>query len=142
VPEALAGLRPAPVPMCAELEMELMDLEEDERAAFMQDAGLEEMSAGRIIGACREALGLRTFFTAVSDKLQAWGIEGGMTAPQAAGKVHSDMEHGFIRAEVVGFQEVLACGGFKEARSAGRLRMEGRDYEVQDGDLITFHFSR
>jgi hypothetical protein len=142
VPEALAGLEPPPLPICAELEMELMDLEQDERAEFMRDAGLKEMSAGRIIRACRGALGLRTFFTDVGDKLQAWDVGGGTAARGAAGHIHSDMERGFIRAEVVGHEEVLACGGVKEARSAGKLRMEGRDYEVRDGDLITFHFSR
>ena len=140
--EGLDALAPPPVPICAELEMELMDLEEDERAAFVEDAGLEEMASGQMIRACYEALGLRSFFTCVSDKLRAWTVQGGTDAKSAAGKIHTDMEKGFIRAEVVSFQDLAATASLKEARAAGKVRMEGRDYEVRDGDVITFHFSR
>lgn len=142
VPKGLADLDPAPIPVCAELEMELMDLPEDERAEFAVDAGLTEPASGRIIRACYELLGLRSFFTHVSDQLRAWTVAGGTLAPQAAGKIHTDMEQGFVRAEVVSFDDLVACGGVKEARAAGKLRMEGRDYEVQDGDVITIHFTR
>ncbi len=142
LPAPLASLDPPPVPICAELEMELMELAPDEREAFLEAAGLEEMAAGRLIRTCCRALGLRTFFTCVSDKLQAWTVRAGASAREAAGRIHSDMERGFIRAEVVGCGDLLGCGSLKEAKSAGRVRMEGRDYEVQDGDVITFHFSR
>jgi hypothetical protein len=138
----LEGLEPPPIAVCAELEMELMDLPEGERRAFMAEAGLEELAAGRVIRACYEAAGLRSFFTHVSDKLRAWTVEGGATAREAAGKVHTDMEKGFIRAEVAACEDLCACGGLKEARAAGKLRMEGKDYEVRDGDVITFHFAR
>ncbi len=141
LPEA-PGVEPKPEPICAELEMELMELDEDDRQVFLEDAGLEQMAAGRIIRASYEALGLRSFFTYVSDQLRAWTVRAGTCAPEAAGKIHSDMQEGFIRAEVVGQGELIECGGLKEARAAGKLRMEGRDYEVQDGDVITFHFSR
>lgn len=138
----LEKLEPPPVPMCAELEMELMELEEEDRVVFMEDAGLEEMAAGRIIRACYDLLDLRSFFTCVSEELRAWTIRAGATARQAAGKIHSDMEEGFIRAEVVACEDLIECGSLKEARSQGVLRMQGKDYEVQDGDVVTFHFSR
>jgi hypothetical protein len=141
IPE-LDRLEPAPIAMCAELEMELMDLQPAERAAFMADAGLKEMASGRIVRACYELLGLRSFFTHVSDKLRAWTIEAGTSAKGGAGKIHTDMEKGFIRAEVVSFDDLKACGSLKEAKARGKVRMEGKDYVVQDGDVITFHFSR
>jgi GTP-binding protein YchF len=141
-PEGLGDLEPAPIAVCAELEMELMDLPEDERAEFAEDAGLTEPASGRIIRACYGLCGLRSFFTHVSDQLRAWTVEGGALAPEAAGKIHTDMERGFVRAEVVSFEDLIACGGLKEAKSSGRLRMEGKDYEVQDGDVITMHFTR
>jgi len=138
----LEGIEPPPIPICAELEMEIMELdEEEEREMFLQEAGLQEPAASRVIRACYDLLSLRTFFTHVSGKLRAWTIEAGATAPESAGKVHSDMEEGFIRAEVVSFEHLIECGSVKEARAAGKLRMEGKDYEVQDGDVITFHFS-
>ena len=138
----LERLEPPPMPMCAELEMELMALEEADRAAFMADVGLTEMASGRIIRACYEVLGLRTFFTHVSDKLRAWTVVAGSSARVAAGKIHTDMERGFIRAEVVHFEDLKAAGSLKEARARGKVRMEGKDYVVQDGDVITFHFTR
>jgi len=141
-PEGLAGLEPPPIAVCAELEMELMELAPDERAAFMADAGLSELATGRVIRACYDALGLCSFFTHVSDKLRAWTVPAGIDARSAAGAVHTDMEKGFIRAEVVSFADLQACGSLKDARAAGKLRMEGKDYPVQDGDVITFHFSR
>jgi GTP-binding protein YchF len=139
----LEALVPPPVKMCAKLEDELMELDEQDRAAFMDDAGLRQMAAAGLIRACFEAAGLVTFFTAVGSKeVHAWIAQAGSTAPQAAGKVHSDMEHGFIRAEVVSYEDLAACGSLKEARAHGKMRMEGKDYVVRDGDVITFHFSR
>jgi hypothetical protein len=131
-----------PIPVCARLELELMGLEEDERAAFLEDAGLKEMACGSIIRACYGLLELRSFFTYAANKVRAWTVEAGAGAKAAAGRVHTDMERGFIRAEVVSFEELKACGSVKEARARGKIRMEGKDYEVQDGDVITFHFSR
>jgi hypothetical protein len=139
----LEKIEPPPIPICAELEMEIMELDDEEdREVFLQEAGLEQPAAGRVIRACYDLLDLRTFFTHVHGQLRAWTVEAGATAPEAAGKVHSDMQEGFIRAEVVSTEDLLACGSGKDARSAGKLRMEGKDYEVQDGDVITFHFSR
>ncbi len=134
-------VEPAPIPVCAELEMELMDLGEQDRAAFMKDAGLDELGATRLVHACYHAFGLASFFTCVSDKLRAWTVQAGADARTAAGKIHSDMEAGFIRAEVVGFENLNECGSFKEARNQGKLRMEGKDYVIQDGDVVTFHFT-
>ena len=143
-PEAVlpGGAAPAPIAVCAELEMELMELDEAERGEFLEDAGLHEPASGRVIRACYEALGLRSFFTHVSDKLRAWTVPGGTSARDAAGRIHTDMQKGFIRAEVVSFEDLAACGSLKAARAAGTLRMEGKDYEVQDGDVLTIHFSR
>jgi GTP-binding protein YchF len=142
VPSELADAGVTVVPICAELEMELMELSEEERRAFMEDAGLDQLAAGRLIEACREALGLRAFYTCAGKTVQAWSVPGGTDARSAAGKIHTDMEKGFIRAEVVAFYDLAECGSVKEARSRGKLRMEGKEYEVQDGDVITFHFSR
>ncbi len=139
-PPAVEGLQP--VPICAELEMELMDLDADERGAFLEDAGLAEMASGRVIRACYGAAGLCTFFTHVSDKLRAWTVPVGTPARQAAGRIHTDMEKGFIRAEGVSCADLLVAGSLKDAKSVGRLRMEGKDHEIQDGDVVTFHFSR
>jgi len=141
-PPQFPELDPPPVAVCAEFEMELMDLEEDERAAFMAESGLEELATGRVIRACYDALELRSFFTHVSEKLRAWTVPAGTDARSAAGRIHTDMEKGFIRAEVVSFGDLAACGSLKDARAAGKVRMEGRDYAVQDGDVITYHFTR
>jgi GTP-binding protein YchF len=138
---ALERLSPPPVKTCAELEKELMDLDEDERGLFMDDAGLEEMAAGEVIRACFETAGLISFLTVGPDEVRSWTIKRGTQAPGAAGAIHSDFEKGFIRAEVVSFDELDEAGSWKEARSRGDVRMEGKDYVVQDGDVIVFHFS-
>lgn len=140
--EELEALSPPPLAMCAELEMQLMELEEEERGVFMEDAGLKELAAGPVVRACYAALGLCSYFTGVGSKLCAWTVKRGAPAPEAAGEIHTDLEEGFIRAEVISCQDLIACGGMKEARAAGKLRMEGRDYRVQDGDVITFHVSK
>lgn len=138
---ALDELNPPPVKMCAELEKELMELEEDERGVFMEDAGLEAMAAGDIIRACFDAAGLVSFLTCGPDEVRAWTVERNAPAPKAAGAIHTDFEKGFIRAEVVSFEHLVEAGSWKDARSNGHVRMEGRDYAVQDGDVIVFHFS-
>jgi hypothetical protein len=137
----LERMTPPPVKTCAELEKELMELEEDDRRLFMDDAGLEEMAAGEVIRACFQAAGLISFLTVGPDEVRSWTVERGTRAPQAAGTIHSDFEKGFIRAEVVSFDKLDEAGSWKDARSAGEVRMEGKDYVVQDGDVIVFHFS-
>jgi hypothetical protein len=142
VPPALAKIEPPPVVMCGKLEMEIMDLAEGERAEFMEAAGLKELASSAIVRRCYDALGLRTFFTYAHDEVRAWTIRAGDDAVTAAGKIHTDMAHGFIRAEVVSFADLKACGSIKDARAQGKVRLEGRDYKVQDGDVITFRFSK
>ena len=137
----LTGLEPAPVVMCGRLEMEIMELEESERGLFMADAGLKELGASAVIRRCYEALRVRTFFTFANDEVGAWTIQAGDNAVVAAGKIHSDMAKGFVRAEAVAFDDLKACGSMKDAKAHGKVRLEGRDYEVQDGDVITFRFS-
>ena len=128
--------------LCVSLEKELQELDEEDRAEFMADAGLTELAAGRLIRACFDAAGLNTFFTAGPNQTRSWIVEVGASAPQAAGKVHTDMEKGFIRAEVVAYDDLLEADSFKAARAAGKVRMEGKTYIVQDGDVVLFHFSR
>lgn len=141
IPE-LDCLEPPPVKMCGELEMEIMELEdEQERQLFLSDAGIEELASASVVRACYEMLGLRTFFTSVSDQLRAWTVEAGDDAVTAAGKIHTDMAAGFIRAEVVNFEDLKESGAVQDARAAGKVRLEGKDYEVQDGDVITFRFN-
>jgi GTP-binding protein YchF len=133
--------RSAMAEMCAQWEMELGQLSPEEAAEFRQDMGLQEPAAARIIRLAYEVLGLITFFTFVSEEVRAWPIRQGSTAVEAAGTVHTDMARGFIRAEVVGFDVLKEAGSLAEARRHGTLRMEGREYVVQDGDVCTFHFS-
>jgi hypothetical protein len=131
----------AVVAVCAKLELELQQLSEEEAQEFMAAMGLEASSLGRIIAGSFRQLGLITFFTTASDQLRAWTVPKGSTAPQAAGKVHSDMERGFIRADVISFSDMQKCGSLAEARRHGLLRTEGKHYVVQDGDIITFLFN-
>ncbi len=127
--------------MCAQWEMELGQLSPEEAAEFRRELGLDEPAAARIIRLAHDVLGLITFFTFVSDEVRAWPIRRGSTAVEAAGAVHTDMARGFIRAEVVGHDVLRQAGSLAEARRHGTLRMEGREYVVQDGDVCTFHFS-
>jgi len=129
------------VPICGALEAEIAQLPEDERVAFKEDFGLDESGLERLVRVGYEVLDLVTFFTTVSAELRAWTVPGGTTAPLAAGKIHSDMERGFIRAEVISCQDFLSCGSEHVAREKGILRSEGRDYTVQDGDVIHFRFN-
>lgn len=130
------------VVLCAQTEMDLQGWPADEAAAYLADLGLHESGLLRLVRAGYRVLNLITFFTATGGKtVQAWAIPAGTTAPRAAGKIHSDMERGFIRAEVVSFADLHEAGSFAEARHRGRLRTEGRDYVVQDGDVIHFLFN-
>lgn len=130
------------VVLCAQTEMELQEWPSDEAADYLADLGLAESGLQRLVRAGYQALNLISFFTATGTKaVQAWSIQAGTTAVQAAGKVHSDMERGFIRAEVVAFEDLEAMGSFAAAREHGKLRVEGRNYVVQDGDVIHFRFN-
>ncbi|MBN1580209.1 MAG: redox-regulated ATPase YchF [Anaerolineae bacterium] len=128
--------------LCAQTEMELQEWPQDDAAAYLADLGLDEPGLQRLVRAGYRMLDLITFFTATGTKtVQAWAISRGTIAPQAAGQIHSDMERGFIRAQVVSFTDLKAMGSFSEARQHGRLRVEGHDYVVQDGDVIHFLFN-
>jgi len=126
------------LPVCAQVEAELCELEPDERQAFLADLGLEEPGLHRLIRAAYRLLDLASFFTAGPKEVRAWTIPRGTKAPQAAGVIHSDFERGFIRAEVIPFDDYVAAGGENEAKAKGLMRVEGRDYIVQDGDVVYF----
>jgi GTP-binding protein YchF len=129
------------VPICAALEAQIADLPEEDKRVFLADAGLEEPGLNRLIRAAYDLLGLQTFFTAGEKEVRAWTIHKGDAAPKAAGVIHTDFERGFIRAEVISFADFIACGGEQGAKEAGRMRLEGKEYVVQDGDVIHFRFN-
>jgi ribosome-binding ATPase YchF (GTP1/OBG family) len=128
------------VVICGDLEAELSELKEEEREEFRKELGLEGSGLERLIQVGYEILGFVTFYTTVSLELRAWTVSKGTPAPKAAGKIHSDMEKGFIRAEVIPFSNFIACGSEHAVREKGLLRSEGRDYLIQDGDIIHFRF--
>lgn len=127
--------------ICAKIEEEISELEEDEKAMFLEDLGLKESGLEKLIAASYDLLGLMSFLTAGETETRAWTIRKGTKAPQAAGKIHSDFERGFIRAEVVNYQNLLDCGSLAAAREKGLVGLEGKDYVVQDGDVILFRFN-
>lgn len=127
--------------ICAQIEQEIAELEDDEKAMFLEDLGLKESGLEKLIAASYSLLGLLSFLTSGEDETRAWTIKKGTRAPQAAGKIHSDFERGFIRAEVVNYQDLLDCGAYAAARDKGLVRLEGKDYVVQDGDVILFRFN-
>lgn len=129
------------VTICAATEAELMELEEEERQEFMQEMGMTEPGLNRVIRTGYKLLGLQTYFTAGVKEVRAWTIPIGATAPQAAGVIHTDFEKGFIRAEVTAYTDFVKYGGEQGAKDAGRLRLEGKDYIVQDGDVMHFRFN-
>ena len=129
------------VAVCAAIESELVELEEEEKAEFLADLGLEEPGLNRVIRAGYQLLGLQTYFTAGVKEVRAWTIPVGASAPQAAGVIHTDFEKGFIRAEVTSYDDFIAYNGEQGAREAGRLRLEGKEYIVQDGDVMHFRFN-
>ena len=140
--KAHAATEHAPVvPICAKLEAEIADMDEADRAAFLSDLGLEEPGLNRLVRAAYDLLGLQTYFTAGPKEVRAWTIHRGDTAPRAAGAIHTDFERGFIRAEVISCEDYLACGGEQGAKESGRMRVEGKDYVVRDGDVIYFRFN-
>ncbi|ABC28570.1 predicted GTPase, probable translation factor [Hahella chejuensis KCTC 2396] len=129
------------VPICNKLESEIAELEDEEKAEFLADLGMEEPGLDRVIRAGYKLLGLQTYFTAGVKEVRAWTVKIGATAPQAAGVIHSDFERGFIRAEVVGYDDFTSFNGEQGAKEAGKWRLEGKDYIVQDGDVIHFRFN-
>jgi len=129
------------VPICNKLEAEVSELEDDEKMEFLEELGMEEPGLNRVIRAGYSLLGLQTYFTAGPKEVRAWTIPVGATAPNAAGKIHTDFEKGFIRAEVVAYDDFIAGNGEQGAKEAGKWRLEGKDYIVQDGDLIHFRFN-
>jgi len=129
------------VSLKGKLEMELAQLPVEEAQLFMADYEIEELSLNRIIRYSYDLLGLQSFFTVGPDEVRAWTVQRGATAPEAAGKIHSDLQKGFIRAEVIHYNDLVALGGMTEARAKGKLRLEGKEYIVQDGDVITIRFS-
>ena len=129
------------VPVCAAIEAEIVELEAEERALFLADLGLDEPGLNRVVRAGYKLLGLETYFTAGPKEVRAWTIPKDARAPQAAGVIHSDFERGFIRAEVIGYADFIACKGEQGAREVGKLRSEGKEYVVRDGDVIHFRFN-
>ena len=129
------------VAICAKLEAEIADMAEADRKAFLADLGLTEPGLDRLVHAAYDLLGLHTFFTTGPREVRAWTIHKGETASQAAGGIHTDFERGFIRAEVISCDDYVACGGEQGAKEAGKMRLEGRDYVVRDGDVIYFRFN-
>jgi GTP-binding protein YchF len=129
------------VSLCGKIEMEIAQLSSDEARAFLDDLGIEEPALNKLIKESYDLLGLISFLTAGEDEVRAWTIRRGTAAQQAAGKIHSDIERGFIRAELVGYDDFMADGGMSGARDKGHLRLEGKTYEVKDGDIINFRFN-
>ena len=140
--EAHAAREGAPVvPVSAALEAQIADMPDEDKKLFLQDMGMEEPGLNRVVRAAYKLLGLLTFFTAGPKEARAWTVRAGVTAPQAAGVIHSDFERGFIRAEVASYDDYVACGGEQGAKETGKLRLEGREYRVRDGDVIHFRFN-
>ncbi|MDV7106304.1 redox-regulated ATPase YchF [Vibrio sp. TH_r3] len=129
------------VPVCAAIESELSELDDEDRAEFLEDMGIEEPGLNRVIRSGYELLTLQTYFTAGVKEVRAWTIPVGATAPQSAGKIHTDFEKGFIRAEVIGYEDFIQFKGESGAKEAGKWRLEGKDYIVKDGDVVHFRFN-
>ena len=129
------------LPICAKLEQDIAELDDEERAMFLEELGIEKSGLDRLIQCSYELLGLISFLTYGKDECRAWTIRRGTKAPQAAGKIHSDIERGFIRAETINFREMIECGSVNVAKEKGLLRSEGKEYIVQDGDMVYFRFN-
>ena len=129
------------VAVCAAMESEIAELKDDEKAEFLAEMGLEEPGLNRLIRAGYDLLGLQTYFTAGVKEVRAWTIHKGDTAPQAAGVIHTDFERGFIRAQVISYDDFVSLGGEAKAKEAGKMRVEGKEYVVQDGDVMHFLFN-
>lgn len=141
VREIAAAENAVVVPICNKLEAEIAELDDDEKAEFLEDLGMEEPGLNRVIRGGYELLNLQTYFTAGVKEVRAWTVSVGATAPQAAGVIHTDFEKGFIRAEIVAYQDFIDGKGEAGAKDAGKWRLEGKDYVVADGDVIHFRFN-
>ena len=129
------------LPICAKTEQEIAELDKEEQQMFLEELGLEQSGLDRLIQCSYTLLGLISFLTAGSDEVRAWTITRGTKAPQAAGKIHSDFERGFIRAEVIAFEDLKTLGSMSAAREKGRIRSEGKEYVMKDGDIVNFLFN-
>ena len=129
------------VAVCASIEAEIAQLEEDEKAEFLTELGLTEPGLNRVIRAGYELLGLQTFFTAGEKEVRAWTVQQGATAPNGAGRIHTDFEKGFIRAEVVSYDDFIEYKGEQGAKDAGKWRLEGKEYLMLEGDVVHFRFN-
>jgi ribosome-binding ATPase YchF (GTP1/OBG family) len=129
------------VPVCAAIEAEIVQLDDEDKQLFLAEMNLEEPGLNRVIRAGYQLLGLQTFFTAGEKEVRAWTVRKGATAPQGAGRIHTDFEKGFIRAEVVGYDDYVACQGENGAKDAGKWRLEGKDYLLSEGDVVHFRFN-
>ena len=139
---ALAKSENAPVvAISAAIEAQIADLDDEEKSLFLADMGMQEPGLARVIRAGYALMGLQTYFTAGEKEVRAWTVQQGATAPQAAGVIHTDFEHGFIRAEVIGYEDFIACKGEQGAKEAGKMRLEGKEYIVRDGDVMHFRFN-
>ncbi len=141
VEEIAAESNAAVIPVCAEMESELAQLEDDEQKEFLEEMGLEEAGLNRVIRTGYDLLSLQTFFTAGVKEVRAWTVHQGAFAPQGAGKIHTDFEKGFIRAEVVSYADFIEYNGEQGAKDAGKWRLEGKDYVMQEGDVVHFRFN-
>ena len=141
VREYAAAERAPVVAICAALEAEIADLSDDDKQVFLADIGMQEPGLNRLVRATYELLGLQTFFTVGPKEVRAWTMHKGDTAPQAAGVIHTDFEKGFIRAEVIAYDEFIRCKGEQAAKEAGKMRLEGKEYIVRDGDVMHFRFN-
>ena len=129
------------VPISAALESQIADMPDEDKLLFLEDTGMDEPGLNRVVRAAYALLGLYTYFTVGPKEVRAWTVRAGATAPQAAGVIHTDFERGFIRAEVASYDDFVACNGEQGAKEAGKLRLEGKDYTVRDGDVIHFRFN-
>jgi ribosome-binding ATPase YchF (GTP1/OBG family) len=129
------------VPVCAAIEAEIAQLDEADRADFLAELKLDEPGLNRVIRGGYSLLGLQTYFTAGVKEVRAWTVHAGATAPQAAGVIHTDFERGFIRAEVIAYDDFIAYQGEAGAKEAGKLRLEGKEYHVKEGDVMHFRFN-
>ena len=129
------------LPVCAKLEEDIAALPEEERGEFLEELGITSSGLSRLVRASYHLLGLISYLTAGEPEVRAWTITRGTKAPQAAGKIHSDFERGFIRAEVIAYEDLMACGSLAAAKEKGLVRSEGKEYVMQDGDVVLFRFN-
>ncbi len=141
VKEIAQAERAGVLPICAGLEEEIADMEKEEKEMFLADMGLSSSGLDRLITECYSLLGLISYLTAGKQEVRAWTIKNGTKAPQAAGKIHTDFERGFIRAEVIAYDDLIACGSMTAAKEKGLVRSEGKDYVMKDGDVVLFRFN-